>query len=197
MTATLHLPPSVCMCVCVYVCVCEWECETGIEICAQGQSTDLPVFFLLFRCVLWFLFLFWKESKDQKLRCKFSLLSTQNLRKLPQTMRTKRMGKRDWREREVKSLERKQRRRKLKAIFNFLSWRKLKNLLQPPAQQTLTNTHLHLHTQRQIEIRVPLFKNSKKLRASVAQLTERLFIANSCCNYKNYAALTALLLRPQ
>lgn len=150
MTATLHLPPSVCMCVCVYVCVCEWECETGIEICAQGQSTDLPVFFLLFRCVLWFLFLFWKESKDQKLRCKFSLLSTQNLRKLPQTMQTKRMGERDWREREVKSLERKQRRRKLKAIFNFLSWRKLKIEFTAATRartHTLTNTFTFAHTE--------------------------------------------------
>lgn len=102
----------------------------------------------LFRCVLWFLFLFWKESKDQKLRCKFSLLSTQNLRKLLQTMRTKRMGERDWREREVNSLKRKQRRRKLKAIFNFLSWRKLKNLLQPPAQHTHKHTHIYICTHR-------------------------------------------------
>lgn len=48
------------------------------------------------------------------------------------------------REREVKSLERKQRQRKLKAIFNFLSWRKLKNLLQPPAH-THTHTHKHIY----------------------------------------------------
>lgn len=47
-------------------------------------------------------------------------------------------------------------------------WRKLKNLLQPPAQLTHTQTFTFANTQRRIETRVPLFKNSKKLRASVA-----------------------------
>lgn len=142
MTATLHLPPSVCM----YAYVCASENAKLVSKYALKVSQRICQSFFLFRCVLWFLFLFWKESKDQKLRCKFSLLSTQNLRKLPQTMRTKRMGERDWREREVKSLERKQRRRKLKAIFNFLSWRKLKNLLQPPAH-THTNTFTFAHAE--------------------------------------------------
>lgn len=86
----------------------------------------------------------------------------------------------------------------IKSNFQFPELAKIEKFTAATrATHPQTHTHLHLHTQRQIEIRVPLFKNSKKLRASVAQLTERLFIANSCCNYKNYAALTALLLRPQ
>lgn len=61
MTATLHLPPSVY----VYVCVCEWECETGIEICAQGQSTDLPVFFFISLCFVISVFILEREQRSK------------------------------------------------------------------------------------------------------------------------------------
>lgn len=145
MTATLHLPPSVY--VYVLVCVCEWECETGIEICAQGQSTDLPVFFFISLCFVISVFILEREQRSKAalqvfaaLYAKFTQIAADNA--------NEEKRERDWREREVKSLERKQRRRKLKAIFNFLSWRKLKNLLQPPAQHTHKHTHIYICTHR-------------------------------------------------
>lgn len=144
MTATLHLPPS--LCVYVYVCVCERECETGIEICAQGQSTDLPVFFFISQCFVISVFILEREQRSKAalqvfaaLYAKFTQIAADNANEENGRERLKR-------EREVKSLERKQRRRKLKAIFNFLSWRKLKNLVQPPAH-TYTHTFTFAHTE--------------------------------------------------
>lgn len=196
MTATLHLPASVCMCVYVYVCVCEWECETGIEICAQGQSTDLPVFFFISLCFVISVFILEREQRSKAalqvfaaLYAKFTQIAADNANE--ENGRLKRAGGEESGAEAAAT--------QIKSNFQFPELAKIEKFTAATRAHTHTHsqTHLHLHTQRQIKIRVPLFKNSKKLRASVAQLTERLFIANSCCNYKNYAALTALLLRPQ
>lgn len=95
MTATLHLPPSVCMCAYVYVCVCEWECETGIEICAQGQSTDLPIFFFYFAVFCDFCFYFGKRAKIKSCAASFRC----SLRKIYANCR-RQCERREW-EREI------------------------------------------------------------------------------------------------
>jgi len=90
-------------------------------------------------------------------------------------------------------MERKQRRRKLKAIFNFLSWRKLKNLLQlHPRNHTHTRIHIvftHTHTRTTdfvcrylAESKNQIPRSKQKLR-NRRKLAKQLFIAHGCCNY--------------